>query len=237
MNKHNHKIKQTVKEIATEFLAETSRKQKAVSNLNGQYNRIKTMAILTSESPRYSISQNFDVKNNIEKQNSFERKLVTGHYAWFPVKGQYEDKESSYIIYNISLDNALYLARESDQKSIIYIEGEHCQYWEQSGDGKYRMTHERDMHQRLDMSDADDYYIQVSRAFKFQIPFFDGSDENKEMMNESIRYVNRVIDSRVKDLNEAERRIETTINAKSGYNRFCDRAELYGNNFNRKCSE
>ena len=158
-------------------------------------------------------------------------KLAIGHYAWFPVKGQYEGKENSYIIYNISLDNALYLGRESGQESIIFIEGGHCQYWEQKGDGKYQMTHERDMHQRLDMSNADDYYTQLSRAFKFQIPFFDGSDENKGIMNESIKYVNRVIHTRFADLNEADRRIDTTLNAKSGYNRYANRAQLYGHNF------
>ena len=227
------KIKQIVKEVTAKVLSETSRRQKAIANLNGQNDNIKTMAILTSENPRYSVSQDYDTENNEEKRNTLERKLAIGHYAWFPVKGQYEGKEKSYIIYNISLDNALHLGRESGQEAIIFIEDGHCQYWEQSGDGKYRMTHERDMHQRLDMSNADDYYTQLSRAFKFQIPFFDGSDENKELMCESIKYVNRVINSRVKDLNETERRIDTTLNAKSGFNRYANRAQLYGNNFKR----
>ena len=29
------------------------------------------------------------------------------------------------------------------------------------------------------MSNASDYFTQISKAFKFQIPFFDGSDEHR----------------------------------------------------------
>ena len=180
---------------------------RAISNAD---NNIRTMAILTSENPRYDVSSDGENVNNADRRENLEKDLKLGHYAWFPVKGQYEGKENSYIVYNISLDNALHLGRKFGQESIVFIEDGHCQYWEQSGDGKYTKTHEREMHQRLDMTNADDYYTQVSRDFKFQLPFFDGSDENRETMNESIKYVNKVIKLRVKDLNEAKKSVEDT---------------------------
>ena len=50
-------------------------------------------------------------------------------------------------------------------------------------------------------------------------------------MKEHIRYVNEVINKRIPDQDEAQRRIETTLVAASGYNRYCNRGQLYCNNF------
>ena len=113
---------------------------KKVAALNGSNNNIRTMAILTSENPRYNVSSDGENVNNADRRENLEKDLKLGHYAWFPVKGQYEGKENSYIVYNISLDNALHLGRKFGQESIVFIEDGHCQYWEQSGDGKYTKT-------------------------------------------------------------------------------------------------
>lgn len=215
----------------SENIQETSRRQKASAAMNGWNKNVKTMAILTSENPRFNGFSDGDNKTNSDRRENLEKDLKLGHFAWFPVKGQYEGKENSYIIYNISLENALYLGQKFGQESIIFIDGSHCEYWEQQGDGKYSKTHERDMSQRLDMTNADDYFTQISRAFKFQIPFFDGSDENQKTMGESVKYVCETIQKRMKTLEEAKKRIENSMEAKSGYNRFCNRGELYGNNF------
>jgi len=220
-----------IRQIIAETLHETTRRQKAMSVLNGTNNKVQTMAILTSENPRYSGEDDENNLTNAIRRKNLEKDLKIGHYAWFPVKGQYGGKENSYIIYNISLDDALHLGRKFGQEAVIFCDKGHCQYWEQGGDGKFEKTHERDMTQRVDMTDASDYYTQVSRNFKFQLPFFDGSDENQQIMNESIQYVNEVINERVSDENEANRRIETTLKAPSGYNRYCNRGQLYGNAF------
>lgn len=225
------RLKTIVENTVRDYITEVSRQQKAQQALNGWNASIKTMAILTSENPRYEEHSDGENTNNNQRRENLEKDLKLGNYAWFPVKGQYGGKEKSYIVYNISLDDALYLGRKFGQESIIFIDGSHCEYWEQSGDGKYSKTHEREMSQRLDMTNADDYYTQVSRAFKFQIPFFGGSDENKETMGESALRVCEVIQKRIGELNEAERRIENCLKATSGYNRFCNRGILYGNNF------
>lgn len=227
MAKRLHEI---IIESLNDVVNETSRRQKAVSALNGTNSNVITMAILTSENPRY----NDDNDTNPKRRENLEKDLKLGHYAWFPVKGQYEGKEKSYIVYNISLENVLYLGQKYGQEALMLIDGSHCEYWEQRGDGKFGKTHERQMRQRLDMTDADDFYTQVSRAFKFQLPFFDGSDDNQKQMREGIKYVNKAINEHVKDANEVKRRLDATLTAKSGYNRYCNRGELYRNSFNWK---
>ena len=228
--------------VVKSVLLETSRRQKAVQSMNGR-NVIKTMAILTSENPRYADVMDPNDKDekgnqrknygeeNSKRRTDLEKTLKTGHFAWFPVKGQYFGKENSYIIYNISLEDTLYLGEKYGQESVIWIDGTKCQYWEQEGDGKYVMTHERDMSQRLDMGDADNLYTQISRAFKFQIPFFDGSDENKDEFEKMNEYVNAVVSKRILNESEIERRIETCLVGKSGFNRYANHSKLYGNNF------
>ena len=210
---------------------EGSRRKKAIRALNGINHNIKTMAILTSENPRYEgFADGINVTNKDRRINS-EKDLKLGHFAWFPVKGQYEGKENSYIIYNIPKDSAIYLSQKYGQEAFIFIEGNKCEYYEQNGNGKFIKTHQKFLSDRIDMSDASDYFIQVSRAFKFQIPFFDDSDENKETMIESIEYVNRIINKNVSNINEAARRINNSINAISGKDRYFNRSFLYRNDF------
>ena len=232
--------------MVKEAINETSRRQKAARAMNGD-NNIRTIAILTSENPRYDdvmsdrekeaydndydLNQPYYGDDNAERRNNLEKHLKVGHYAWFPVKGQYEGKENSYMIYNISLDDALYLGKKYGQQSIIFIDGTHCEYWEQLGDGKFRLTHEREMSQRIDMSDADDFFTQISRAFKFQFPFFDGSDENKEELEEMNNYVNMTVRKRIINESEAAHRLDSCLYAKSSFCRYANRSELYGNNF------
>lgn len=210
---------------------ESSRRQKVIRALNGINHNIKTMAILTSENPRYEgFADGINVTNK-DRRINLEKDLKLGHYAWFPVKGQYEGKENSYIIYNIPKDSAIYLSQKYGQEAFIFIEGNKCEYYEQTSDGKFIKTHQKFLSDRIDMSDASDYFTQVSRAFKFQIPFFDDSDENRDTMVESVEYVNKIINKNTSNINEANRRVDNSINASSGKDRYFNRSFLYKNDF------
>lgn len=192
---------------------------------------IVTMAVLTSENPRCKGSTDGDHENTPQVRDIFEKNLRLGHYAWFPVKEQIEGASCSYIIYNISLNNALYLGGKYGQENLIFIEGGHCEYWEQNAEGRFQKRQESETGQRLDMTNIDDFFTQVCCSFNLQLPFFDGNDENKQQLVESIDYVNKTISQHINDLNEAKRRIQTTLTASSGYNRYCNRGELYRNSF------
>ena len=211
---------------------ESSRRQKAVSAINGKKSNIRSICILTSENPRFDCFSDGNNKTNTERRENLEKDLKLGHYAWFPVKGKYGDKERSYIIYNIPKDDAMYLAKKFGQEAFIYIENNICEYYEQfENHNKFTKTHERKLSDKIDMSNASDYFTQISKAFKFQIPFFDGSDEHRSFMKESINYLNEILNSYENINEEIEQRLDNTMFSKSGQYRFYNRSFLYKNNF------
>ena len=168
---------------------------------------IVTTAVLTSENPRCEGSTDGNPETIPHIREILEKNLRLGHYAWFPVKEQIEGASCSYIIYNISLNNALYLGGKYGQETLIFIEGGHCEYWEQNAEGRFQKRQESETGQRLDMTNIDDFFTQVCCSFNLQLPFFDGNDENKQQLVESIDYVNKTISQHINDLNEAKRRI------------------------------
>lgn len=184
------------------ILSTTSRCQTAAAAKGGggANSNVKTMAILTGELPRNDGPAGGDSTANDQKQEYLRKDLRRRHFTRYLVKGHCEGDENSYLIYNISRQTALYLGQRHRQESIVFIDGSHCEYLVRNGDGKYVMTQEREMDQRLDMSDAAEYFTKVSRAFEPQIPFFDGSDENRREMETSIRYVNEMVNKRMSEL-------------------------------------
>ncbi len=184
------------------ILSTTSRCQTAAAAKGGggANSNVKTMAILTGELSRNDGSAGGDSTANDLKQEYLRKDLRRRHFTRYLVKGHCEGGENSYLIYNISRQTALYLGQKHCQEAIVFIDGSHCEYLVRNGDGVYVMTQEREMDKRLDMADAAEYFTQVSRAFGPQIPFFDGSDENRREMEASSRYVNEMINKRMKEL-------------------------------------
>ncbi len=184
------------------ILSTTSRCQTAAAAKGGggANSNVKTMAILTGELLRNDDHAGGDSTANDQKQEYLRKDLRRRHFTRYLVKGHCEGDENSYLIYNISRQTALYLGHKHCQEAIVFIDGSHCEYLVRNGDGEYVMTQEREMDKRLDMSDAAEYFTQVSRAFDLQVPFFDGSDENRREMEASSRYVNEMINKRMKEL-------------------------------------
>lgn len=218
---------------------ESTRRQKAVRAISGNNPHIRTIAILTSENPmgvEYPERLKDDetgrtMEFNRGRREDLEKYLALGCYAWFRIKGRYGSDETSYIIYNITLDDAQHIAEKYEQESFIFIRNNEdeisYQYWEQEGDGVFKMQHERKSYN--DMTDADDLYSQISRGFKFQIPFFDGNDDNETEINEQFKSVEMLISSHT--LNEAEitRRLNKSTDSKyAGTCRYRNRGMLYG---------
>ncbi len=188
------------------MLGTTSRGQKAAAAKEGDgaSSNVKTMAILTGELPRNGGFAAEDCTVNDQKREYLRKDLRRRHFTRYLVKGHHDGDEDSYLIYNISRQTALYLGQKHRQEAIVFIDGNHCECLERNGDGEYVITQEREMDQRLDMSDAAEYFMQVSRAFDPQIPFFDGSDENRGEMETSSRYVNEMINKRMSEMSFEE---------------------------------
>lgn len=233
-------LRNMVKEAASMLLNETTRRQKAQRAINGKY--VRTMAILTSENPMGKAyperlkskedESGHTMEFNRGRRDDLEMRLSTGNYPYFKVKGQYGSKEKSYIIYNIPLSDTLYLGKYYNQESVIFIQIEDdgnvsYEYWEQNGDGNFSMAHKRTEY--IDMNDADDFFTKISRKFKFQIPFFDGSDENGNELNEQIATLYDKVQSKGLTNEEVNRRTLRAIDESlTGNARYASRGTLYG---------
>ncbi len=175
-------LRQIVKEAVEEELGnksvldETSRRQKAEKAIKGTNKNVKTFAILTPENP---MAQSYTPEQNKEARDKFEKRLRIGGFQWFPIKGQYaHNSENSYIIYNIPLDDALWLGNTYHQEAIIYVVPDlenreiHAEYWAREEDGKpLKRTYSKDSY--IDATNDEDMWSQISRKFKFRFPFFE----------------------------------------------------------------
>ena len=108
-------------------------------------------------------------------------------------KGQYGNREHSYIIYNISLDDALSLGDRYHQEAIIFVVPDikthtiHAEYWERPAEGKpLRQKESKDSY--VDATNDEDMWSQISRKFKFRFPFFEQVKRVSDIINEHRQY-------------------------------------------------
>ncbi len=164
------------------LITETSRKIKARQTLYGKRNAVKQFAIMTPENP---MGEELPAEENSKRRKEFERLLNEyGLYA-YPVHGVYGIKEHSYMIFNISLKAAMYLAKDFDQISFImaFVKGENkveYQYWEKNASEQDKNAKERDKQYintqtkeeiiRFD-NDTVDNYTEIGKGFRFKIPY------------------------------------------------------------------
>lgn len=154
--------------------------KKVQNALYGKNNLVHTWGILTAENPmgnRYPSSMNHDVMVQLRQA------VKSLGLEYIPVKGMYGSRENSLFVINISLTEMMKLSSRFDQESFIYAicrDGySDATYYEKKAgkNSPYVPKYSRDRIE--DMSDADDFFTSVKshsrRAFKFQIPFFDGN--------------------------------------------------------------
>ena len=194
---------------------ETSRRQKAQQALDGRLKNVKTFCIMSAENPK---GEALPPEENAKRRNELETYLSNANYPWFRIKGKYINDEKSHMIYNITRSEAERLGKMFNQEGIIFSELDadgaiHYLYLEKGDNGEYQKTHERNEY--IDMSNADDFFSRISRKFKFQIPFFDGSDEETaEMMAEHINKINEKVDSKFIDESRLNRYLSNMVNEK-----------------------
>lgn len=148
-----------------EVLPEASRRQNQGTN-----RRVRTMAIISPEKP-------MDKEYNQQAMDELLEELTIGHYKFFKEKGNYDGIENSLMIYNISIEDTLWLCYKYNQGSVIFVDMQNdgeisYQYWEgYDNNSPLKLQHEE--HEIVDATDADNYYTQISKHFKFRIPFFE----------------------------------------------------------------
>lgn len=79
--------------------------------------RIRTFAIISPDNP---MGKKATPQENNKARKEFKDTLRAGYYQYTPIKGQYNDPEQSYFIFNISFKGAEYLAKTFKQESFIF---------------------------------------------------------------------------------------------------------------------
>lgn len=179
-------------------LNETTRRQKAQSAIQGKNRKVKTIGIISAENPM-GISATKEY--NKQSHDELLRHLSIGHYRYYEVKGLYNSPEHSVLVYNISLEDTLYLAYKFNQESVIYVDmsdADNISYQYYEGDTPSSQLKLQHVEQEVvDATNDKDFYTQVSRKFKFRIPFFEDVNKyNEELIECSKTYdVDYIIES------------------------------------------
>lgn len=129
--------------------------------------------------------------------DAFEKNLRAGHYQYYKVKGKYGNIEHSFIVYNITLDDAKKFCERYGQQAFIYgynndgnLKFEMWANRSKSGYSFYKID-EKDTFNVVD-SDAEDFYTQISRDYKINIPF----EEFEFAPDDMIESIDRVKEDR-----------------------------------------
>ena len=145
-------------------------------------NKVKTFAIFTAQN-RDKMSQSRAVNKELNKElkkdlayKDIENSIINSRYSYYKVKGKYGNVENSFIVYNITLDDAKALCAKNGQQSFIFAINDNgnlkFQFWANASKSgySYKKVDEKEEFDILD-DDAEDFYTQISRDFKFSIPF------------------------------------------------------------------
>lgn len=181
-------VKQIANDAVNIMLQETSRRQKAQQAIQGKSRRIKTLAIISAQNPMGSDGSDLPSDYNAKSHAELLDTLRNGMFRYFVVKGKYGSDETSVMVYNISLKDTLNLCYRFNQESVIFIDmtnGEKVsyQYWE-GKDHNSPLEKQYEESTIINATDDVDFYTQISRKFKFRIPFFEDIQHYLESLNE-----------------------------------------------------
>ena len=195
---------------------ETSRRQKAQQAIQGKNKRVRTIGIVSAQNP---MGKQASKEYNQRAQNELISGLKNGRFMYYVTDGLYGSPEKSVMIYNISLNDLLHIAKKYSQESVIYvdIQGKDIsyQYYEiDSQNGEYVKRHEEN--DIVDATNDNDYYTKISRHFKFRIPFF-----------EHIRYITNTLNERAKHIDVDKMLSESLDSSYTGLHKYKCRGELY----------
>lgn len=157
------------------MLIETSRETKAKRLFTAPkfMNKIHTFGIMTGENPdAIQMSSN---TNSILNAN-FESWLKRTGYQYYKVKGKYGSVEHSYLIYNVALADMIIFATDFRQQSFIFCRNVNgkltFEFWaNRAKNNKYSY---KKVDEQVIYSTSENFeneYTQISRDFKFNIPF------------------------------------------------------------------
>lgn len=213
------------------IIKETKRETKAKRIFtNPKYmSKILTFAIFTASNPdKVQTSRETNLVHNKNLERALKTMTERG-YQFYKVKGKYDNVEDSYIVYNISLSDTKALCSMFGQQSFIFATNDNgdltFQFWANASRSGYNYKKVDEKKTYVLDNDFENYYTQISRDFKFNIPFdvFDVSPsdmvETMEMFEENNQNYAKYLSDNLKES------VDDTLTSNA---RLLARSRLYG---------
>lgn len=209
-------------------LVETTRETKAkrLFTSPSYMKKVLTFAIFTAQNPdKVKASREDNTKNN----KLLQRALSLRGFQYYKVKGKYDDVENSYIVYNLSLGDAKELCKTFGQQSFIFginKDGKlEFQFWanQSRSSYSYKMVDSKDAY--VSDKDFENYYTQIAKDFKFNIPFsvFDVAPQDMVEKMENLENSSNQYKMYIQD--NLQESIDDTLTSNA---RMLARSKLYG---------
>lgn len=143
--------------------------------LYGRKHGVGTFVIMSPENP---LGNPLSEKENQQRCDIFTKELREGHFPYTQIKGKYGEDETSFIIFNMSCENAIIFSRRYKQESFIFakVNSDNTVKFDY-----YQIQNKNDDYLKYDifdtsigflkMDEATDYYSIIGDNFKFRVPF------------------------------------------------------------------
>ena len=216
----------SLKELITEkSISQKYKDMKQVQKfIMGDLKNVKTAVIMSPQNPLGLKGTNRD--NRLAKKD-LEKYLKDGYYAFHKILGKYGQYEESYIIFNISLEDAKEINLKYVQDTFIFVENTNPMKW-----SVYKYRSEPEPHYEFngsyegnitDERSATDFFSKLGKRFKFSIPF---GDEVWESIEIAALKINTVLEvTLLEDPNMLE---NTMDDNRTGRSKFFNRLFIYG---------
>ena len=153
---------------------------------------IETFAILTAsdlDTQSLDRASNDTLKRQLNDLMSYENPepvLTRYKFNYYKIKGKHGNKEDSFLICNLTLEDAKSLATRFQQQSFIFGKntdnGLIFQFWANKSGSGYVFAKADEKTVSNDAADKEEYYTQISGDYKFSIPFEKFDFDEDEMM-------------------------------------------------------
>nr|DAX55615.1 MAG TPA: Protein of unknown function (DUF3293) [Caudoviricetes sp.] len=180
-------------------ILENSRAKKAFKAVMGLDPNINTIVIISPANPAPQVLTRRENDERVARLEwKLRNELKEGGYNYVKVLGKYGSVEPSFVIYNMSYYEAEDLATEFGQESFIFCEFDHSQRGstragkvsarmymkDENGDYNLDDAFEGILDRNNTQRNLTEFYTQLSKKIKFNIPFGDDGSTISERLSE-----------------------------------------------------
>lgn len=170
----------------------------AIKSIKNNYKGIRTFAIISPENPN---ALQLSKKDNKSMRRDFAKHLKDGNYIFVKQEGIFDNRETSYFVFNINLETAKRFAFLYGQYSFIFATlGEDeviSEYWEKENPNlpiskRNDYVKKDETSGYIDASNFTNYYSIIGKKFKYRFPF------------KTLESLNKCVFNTMSELNEEE---------------------------------